>query len=40
MKTFEMPKAEIIALDVVDIVTASDQPFDDEWGSIGDRVWG
>lgn len=34
MKTFEMPKAEIIALDVTDIITTSD-----EWSSSTPIVW-
>ena len=34
MKTFEMPKAEVIALDVVDIVTASN----DEWSTGTDEI--
>jgi hypothetical protein len=35
MKTFEMPKAEIIALDVTDIITTSD-----EWSTGTDVVFG
>lgn len=35
MKTFEMPKVEIIALDVTDIITSSD-----EWSTPSDKVWG
>ena len=34
MKTFEMPQAEVIALDVTDIITAS------EWSTGTDQVWG
>ena len=36
MKIFEMPKAEIVALDVADIITTSN----DEWSTGTDEVIG
>jgi hypothetical protein len=36
MKTFEMPKAEIIALEAADIITTSPP----EWSTSTDRIYG
>ena len=36
MKDFEMPTVKIVALDVVDIITTSN---DDEWSSSSDVEW-
>lgn len=40
MKLFEMPIAEVIALDIADIITTSTNTFDDEWSSNGGMIWG
>ena len=38
MKKFERPIAELIALDIVDIITTSNDD-DDEWSSDSDVEW-
>jgi hypothetical protein len=42
MKIFEMPKAEIIALEVADIITTSNENHynDGEWSSGTKVTWG
>jgi len=37
MKKFEKPIAELIDLELVDIITTSTE--DDEWSSVSDIVW-
>ena len=39
MKKFEKPIAELIALDVADIITTSPLEGDDEWSSDSDTEW-
>lgn len=39
MKMFEMPIAELIDLDVANIITTSPMDGDDEWSSDSDVEW-
>ena len=39
MKKFEKPIAELIDLDVDDIITTSPMDGDDEWSSDSDNEW-
>ena len=39
MKKFEKPIAELIDLDVADIITTSPMDGDDEWSSDSDVEW-
>ena len=39
MKKFEKPIAEMIAMDVANIITTSPMDGDDEWSSSSDVEW-
>ena len=39
MKLFERPIAELIDLDVANIITTSNMDGDDEWSSDSDTEW-
>jgi hypothetical protein len=39
MKIFEKPIAELIDLDITDIITTSPLDGDDEWSSPSDTEW-